>query len=173
MHLKFKRTPRYGASRVLPRDAVRGRSVYLPRCKQVHGNRSVESPAPGETQPAASFRHGPSCRWDYPTPSWGGLETADRCRSSVYACVSVKKSRYALTLMQCRRRRTSSFLRCGPLCQGGTAAEPPLSLLCLPRCSECMEGDSCRPVAGGRGTFYPLTHLFTAFIALCFCFCTR
>lgn len=70
-HLKFKRTPRYGASRVLPRDAVRGRSVYLPRCKQVHGNRSVESPAPGETQPAASFRHGPSCRWDYPTPSWG------------------------------------------------------------------------------------------------------
>lgn len=71
-HLKFKRTPRYGASRVLPRDAVRGRSVYLPRCKQVHGDRSVESPAPGETQPAASFRHGPSCRWDYPTPSWGG-----------------------------------------------------------------------------------------------------
>lgn len=91
-------------------------------------------------------------------------------------CIRVcfrEKSRYALTLMQCRRRRTSSFLRCGPLCQGGTAAEPPLSLLCLPRCSEGMEGDSCRPVAGGRGAFYPLTHLLTAFIALFFCFCTR
>lgn len=72
-HLKFKRPLRCGVRRDLPRDAVRGGSVYLPRCKQVHGDRSVESPAPGETQPAASLRHGPGCWWDYPTPSWGGV----------------------------------------------------------------------------------------------------
>lgn len=60
--LKFKRTETQGERRVLPRDAVRGGSVYLPGGEQVHGHRSVESPAPGETQPATSLRHGPELR---------------------------------------------------------------------------------------------------------------
>lgn len=85
---KFKMTHRYNACSALPRDAVRGGSIYLPCCEQVHGHRSVESPAPGETQPATSLRHGPRCGWGCPTPSWG-FQTADQCGSSL--CVFVQE----------------------------------------------------------------------------------
>lgn len=85
---KFKMTHRCNACSALPRDAVRGGSIYLPCCKQVHGHRSVQSPAPGETQPATSLRHGPGCGWGCPTPSWG-FQTADQCGSSL--CVFVQE----------------------------------------------------------------------------------
>lgn len=143
-------THRYEACSALPRDAVRGGSVYLPCCEQVHGHRSVQSPAPGETQPATSLRHGPGCGWGCPTPSWG-FQTAKTARVfSQY--LSEKSSRDTLTVVRCERRRTGScLLQVGVVvlaCRGGTAVgaaqrrtDRPLSLLCLPRCSGCMRGD--------------------------------